>query len=254
VEKMCKLLFELSSSERMNIMLEIQKQRLKLSHISKKLDMNVTETSRHLQRLGEARLIEKDVEGLYGLTPFGVHALSLLSGLGFVSRYRDYFLEYDMSRIPYEFISRIGELAEGGLGTETFKNLEETEKMFREAREYIWILSDQVLTSATPTVAERLKAPFEYRVILSEAAMPPDSKSPIPSTTPGVQKRVLPKVDVVIVMTEKVAAFCLPNRSGRIDYTGFGGSDPKFHKWCKDLYLYYWEKAKPVTSYTPHSR
>src|SRR3990170_2669558 len=116
MERLCRLLFELSSSERMNIMLEIQKQRLKLSHISKKLDMTVTETSRHLQRLGGAMLIEKDVEGFYGLTPFGVLVLSLLSSLGFVSRYRDYFLGYDVSRIPSEFISRIGELAEGGLG------------------------------------------------------------------------------------------------------------------------------------------
>lgn len=248
MEKLCKLLFELSSSERINIMLEIQQKRLKLSNVSKKLDMTVTETSRHLQRLSEARLIEKDVQGLYGLTPFGMLVLSLLSGLGFVSRYRDFFMEYDVSRIPHEFINRIGELAEGGFESETFKNLEETEKMFREAREFIWILSDQVLASATPAVSERLKGPFEYRVILSESAMPPDSKSPIPSTTPHVQKRILPKVEVVIVMTEKVAAFCLPNRRGRIDYTGFGGTDPKFHKWCKDLFLHFWEKAKPIGS------
>jgi predicted transcriptional regulator len=248
VERLCKLLFELSSSERLRIMLKIQKQRLKLSHISRKLDLTVTEASRHLKRLSEARLIQKGVDGLYGLTPFGVLVLSLLSGLGFVSKYRDCFLEYDMSRIPYEFVVRIGELAEGDFGAETFKNLEETEKMFREAREFIWILSDQVLTSSAPTLAARVKDSFEYRVILQEAAMPPDSKSPVPSTTLGVQKRVLPKVDVVIVMTEKAAAFCLPNRSGRIDYTGFGGDDPKFHKWCKDLFLYYWEKAKPFGS------
>ena len=248
MERLCKILFELSSSERMRVMLEIQKQRLKLSHISRKLDLTVTEASRHLQRLSEARLIQKGVDGLYGLTPFGVLVLALLSGLGFVSKYRDYFMEYDVSRIPYEFIDRIGELAEGGLGAETFKNIEETEKMFREARKYIWILSDQVLMSAAPIVGEKVKSALEYRVILPEAAMPPDHKSPIPSTTPGVQKRVLPKVEVVIVMTEKVAAFCLPNRTGRIDYTGFGGNDPKFHKWCKDLYQHYWEKAKPITS------
>jgi len=248
VERLCKLLFELSSSERMGVMLEIQKQRLKLSHISRKLDLTVTEASRHLQRLSEARLIQKGVDGLYGLTPFGVLVLALLSGLGFVSKYRDYFMEYDVSRIPYEYIDRIGELAEGGFGAETFRNLEESEKMFREAREFIWILSDQVLTSSAPIVADRVKGAFEYRVILSEAAMPPDSKSPIPSTTHGVQKRILQKVDVVIVVTEKFAAFCLPNLSGRIDYTGFGGSDPKFHRWCKDLFLYYWDKAKPVYS------
>jgi len=255
VERLCKLLFELSSSERMNVMLEIQKQRLRLSHISKKLNMTVTEASRHLQRLSEAKLIQKGVEGAYGLTPFGELTLSLLSGLGFISKHRDYFMEYDISPIPYEFTGRIGELMEGGLGADTLKNIHETEKMFQEAQEYIWILSDQILMSAAPIVREKVKSGVEYRVILPEGVvLLPGYKPLIPSSAPSVQKKVLPKVEVVIVMTEKVAAFCLPNQSGRINYTGFGGSDPKFHKWCKDLYLYYWEKAKPITSLIPHTR
>ena len=256
MERLCKLLFELSSSERMNAMLEIQKQRLRLSHISKKLNMTVTEASRHLQRLSEAKLIQKDVEGAYGLTPFGELTLSLLSGLGFISRHRDYFMEYDIFPIPYEFISRIGELTEGGLGADTLKNIHQVEIMLQEAQEYIWILSDQILMSATPIIGEKVKSGVEYRVIVPEGLvrLPSYKPLPTPSSAPGVQRKVLPKVEVVIVMTEKVAVFCLPNRSGRIDYIGFGGSDPKFHKWCKDLYLYYWEKAKPITSLIPHTR
>jgi len=240
----------------MNAMLEIQKQRLRLSHISKKLNMTVTEASRHLQRLSEAKLIQKDVEGAYGLTPFGELTLSLLSGLGFISRHRDYFMEYDIFPIPYEFISRIGELTEGGLGADTLKNIHQVEIMLQEAQEYIWILSDQILMSATPIIGEKVKSGVEYRVIVPEGLvrLPSYKPLPTPSSAPGVQRKVLPKVEVVIVMTEKVAVFCLPNRSGRIDYIGFGGSDPKFHKWCKDLYLYYWEKAKPITSLIPHTR
>jgi len=254
VERLCKLLFELSSSERMNVMLEIQKQRLKLSHLSKKLDMTVTEVSRHLQRLSEAKLVQKDVEGSYGLTPFGELTLSLLSGLGFISRHSDYFMKYDISPIPYEFISRIGELTEGGLGVDTLTNIHQVEIMLQEAQEYIWILSDQILMSATPIIGEKVKSGVGYRVIVPEdLVLLPGYKPLIPSSAPSVQKKVLPKVEVVIVMTEKVAVFCLPNQSGKIDYTGFGGSDPKFHKWCKDLYLYYWEKAKPITSLIPHA-
>jgi hypothetical protein len=45
-----------------------------------------------------------------------------------------------------------------------------------------------------------------------------------------------------------VAVFCLPNNNGNIDYTGFTGTDPKFLEWCKDLFFYYWEKAKPFSS------
>jgi predicted transcriptional regulator len=72
-----------------------------------------------------------------------------------------------------------------------------------------------------------------------EAVMPPDSEAPLPSTMPGVQKRVLSKVDVVVVVTDKAAGFCLPHRNGRIDYRNFNGVDPKFRKWCEDLFLYY---------------
>jgi predicted transcriptional regulator len=158
-------------------------------------------------------------------------------------------MEYDVSRIPYEFIDRIGDLAESGLGTDTFRNIDETEKMFREAQEYIWILSDQILTSAAPIVGGKAKSTFEYRIILPEDVFRLSSSKPlIPLSALGIQMKILPKVDVVIVMTEKFAALCLPNQSGRIDYTGFGGSDPKFHKWCKDLFLYYWEKGKPALS------
>ena len=63
VEKMHKLLFELSSAERIKIMLELQKGKLKLSNLSRKLDLTVTEASRHLQRLSEAKLIQKDTDG-----------------------------------------------------------------------------------------------------------------------------------------------------------------------------------------------
>jgi predicted transcriptional regulator len=55
-------------------------------------------------------------------------------------------------------------------------------------------------------------------------------------------------VGIRVVVTEKHAGFSLPLRSNRANYRAFNGdADPKFYKWCKDLYLYYWEKAKPVT-------
>lgn len=111
MERVCELLFELSSIERMSILLEVQKQSLKMSQVSKALSMTTTESFRHLQRLSEAKLVQKDTEGAYGLTPFGALALTQLSGLNFVSENRQYFMEHAVSHLPYEFISRIGELS-----------------------------------------------------------------------------------------------------------------------------------------------
>jgi len=227
-------------------MFEIQRRRLRMSHISQKQKLTITETSRHLQRLSEDTLIQKDSNGLYGLTPFGTIALSLLSGLRFVSENRTYFLEYDISKIPYEFINRIGELEEAQYQPETLRNLEEGENKMQEAQEFIWILSDQILTSSIQPLTEKIKSTFDLRIVLPEGMFPPDSKSRLPSTIPAVQKRGLPKVEVTIVTTEKYGIVCLPNRKGKKDYTGFTGTDPKFLKWCKDLFLHYWEQAKPI--------
>jgi predicted transcriptional regulator len=228
-------------------MLELQKSGLKLSQISRKLDLTVTEASRHLQRLNEATLIQKGSEGYFQLTPFGKLSMTLLPALGFASKHREYFLEYDISKTPIEFVERIGELDKSTYVSETFKNLEEGEKRIREASEFVWILSDQVLASSIPILSEKMKnTTFDLRIVLPEGMFPPEEKSQLPSTISYLQKRVLPKVDALVVMTEKYAIFCLPNRNGRIDYTGFTGTDKKFHKWCKDLYLNYWEKAKPI--------
>jgi predicted transcriptional regulator len=93
---------------------------------------------------------------------------------------------------------------------------------------------------------EKTKKRFDLRIILPEGKFPPENKSRLPKVNPNIKKRVLPKIDAIVVLTEKNAVFCLPNRDGKIDYTGFAGEDPKFHKWCKDLFLHFWEKAKPV--------
>jgi predicted transcriptional regulator len=248
MKKLHKLLFELSSSERMSILLALQQHRLRLSQISRRLDLTVAEASRHLHRLSEARLIEKDTTGSYEVTQYGKLVLSLLSGLGFVIKHQDYFLEYDVSCLPDEFVGRMGELTNGEFGADIFRNIELTEKEFREAEEFIWVMSDQILKSLIPVVAGKVKQTFDTRFIFPETVMPPDSKAPIPSTLPGIQKRVLPKVEAIVIVTDKAAGFCLPNSNGRIDYRNLNGNDSKFRKWCKDLFLYYWEKAKPFRS------
>jgi predicted transcriptional regulator len=75
LENFNSLLFELSSHDRLDILFLLKKTQMKLSHISKKLDFTVQETSRNITRLSEAKMISKDVDGLYHLTPYGNEAL-----------------------------------------------------------------------------------------------------------------------------------------------------------------------------------
>ncbi len=241
MEDLCDLLFELSSMERMNIMRSLLEERLKLSHVSRKLDMTVTEASRHLQRLSDVKLIDKDVEGTFGPTRYGKLAIKLLSSLDFISENRQYFLDHDVSNLPDELLSRINELSLGTLNTDVVRVLPYVDSMFQEADEYIWVMSyTRALPSTIPIVEEKLKNGISLWRIFPEDVVSSGGKTSI--TGP---RRTLLSLDIRIVMTENEAMCSFPLMDGRIDYTSFIGEDPKFHKWCKDVFLHYWEKARP---------
>jgi predicted transcriptional regulator len=242
MEDLCDLLFEFSSTGRMNIMHSLLKERLKLSHVSKKLDMTVTEASRHLQRLSDIQLIEKDVDGMFGPTPYGDLAFKLLSSLDFISNNRQYFLEHDVSGLPDEFISRINELCTCRLNSDVVSVLPYVNTMIQDANDYIWILSyGRTLPNTLPIVEDKINNGVSLRRIHPEDIIPspnsPFLKDP---------RRTLQNIDIRIIMNEKEAMCSFPLMNGNVDYTSFIGKDPKFHKWCKDVFLHYWEMSNPI--------
>jgi len=243
MKPLCDLLFEFSSPERMNIMQSLLEERLKLSQVSKNLDMTVTEASRHLQRLSDLQLIEKDADGAFGPTPYGRAAIRLLAGLDFVSGNREYFLEHDILGLPEAAIDGIGALSNASLDTDTVRVIAYVNDMFQEAEEYMWVMSyTYSLPSAIPIVEERLEKGVTLRTIVPKDLV---QQTRDPKTMLGPW-RILPKLDLRMMITDKEAMCSLPSLNGKPDYTSFIGKDPRFHSWCKDLYMYYWEKAEPL--------
>jgi predicted transcriptional regulator len=243
MKQLCDLLFEFSSAERMNIMQSLLKKRLKLSQVSKNLDMTVTEASRHLQRLSDIQLIEKDADGAFGPTSYGRAAVRLLSGLDFVSDNYDYFLEHEVLGLPDAFVDRIGALSYANLNTDIVRVLAYVNDMFQEAEEYMWVMSySYSLPSAIPIVEERLEKGVTLRTIVPKDLV---QQTRDPKTMLGPW-RVLPELDLRLMITDKEAMCSLPSLDGKPDYTSYIGKDQRFHSWCKDLYLYYWEQAEPM--------
>ena len=242
MEKLGALLFELSSEERMTILDNLSKEPLKLSHLAQRQDMTVTETSRHLQRLSDAELILKDVEGLYNITPYGKLILSLMPSLGFVSENRKYFQEHDTSVLPPEFIARFGELSHFTFNEDTITNLVHHMKIIEESEEFCWSAANQFHLGTPPLVPESLRRGVDLRTILpTEVTPPPGFKPP-----EGVQRRTIPGFNLVLIASEKEAVLGLPYLSGKMDHAQYFGMDPGFLKWCRDLFLYYWDRAKPM--------
>jgi len=70
----------------MRILSELQKENLHLNQVAKRVDMTASETLRQLQRLTEARLLDKMPDGSYRLTSYGILVLDISSPLVFISR------------------------------------------------------------------------------------------------------------------------------------------------------------------------
>jgi predicted transcriptional regulator len=244
------LLFELSSEERIAILGKLREKPLKLSHIATKLKITVAEASRHLQRLSENGLIQKDSDGLYKVTPYGSLVLALVPGLDCISQNKTYFMEHDIFVLPREFIDRISVLYKSTFLSDTISNFAYEEVMFRKAEEFCWALADQVHWSATPIISEKLKAGIQFRSILPENIVPPIGYHP----AEGVERRLLPKVNVIVIVTDKEAVFGLPYLNGKMDYSWFNSDEENFLKWCQDIHAYYWERAKPLVGPFPNLR
>lgn len=248
MENLWSLLFELSSEERMRILLAVKAEKMRLSNIAERMKFTATEASRQLQRLSEAKLIQRDSDGFFTITKYGELSLSLLDSLIFTSLNREYFLSHDASVLPSDFIGRLGDLCGCSFQGDVISTLAYDEGMFRSAESYIWTMSDQFHYGARPIVAERRRLGVDFRTILPENVVPPPGFKP----AEGVARRLLPKVDFHLIVTDKEAAFGLTYLDGRMDYAQFVSRGGRFHGWCHDLFHHCWDRAKPLVGPLPN--
>ena len=83
-DELDKLFFELASESRLGILHELQAKELKMQEMARRLDLTDTEACRQLQRLSEARLVQKQPNGAYILTAYAKLVLGISSPLDFI--------------------------------------------------------------------------------------------------------------------------------------------------------------------------
>ena len=236
-----KLFFELASESRLSILRELQAENLKMNKIASRLDVTATEAFRQLQRLSEAILVQKQPEGTFAITCYGKLVLHLCSSFEFASKHREYFLTHDVWRLPMQFVNRLGELSQTKLIMDAMENINMGEQMFIEAEQYAWGLAEgRVPELMDPIMDEKIRKGLKLKMLIPESDL-----STVPAMkTPNVELRGISDIPAIIGITEKEATICFRFIGGRLDYAGFSGKDPTFLNWAKDLFLYYWEKAK----------
>jgi predicted transcriptional regulator len=249
---MCDLLFELSSTDRLDVLLLLRKTPLKLSHVAGKLNFTVQETSRNVTRLSDAGLITKDVDGAFHLTPYGEEALNLLSGFKFLFKNKEYFTKHTINWLPKQFEMSLGMLENSEHVKDVMIVFHNIEEMIARARESVWILTDQILASTIPFLVAALERGVEFKLLMPKAYVPTPSIRELVSHpvfrkatySKKLESRFLDKVSVVLCLSEnEVAIVAFPNLERELDYTGFKSENPLASEWSKALYAYYWERA-----------
>jgi predicted transcriptional regulator len=243
MEDLAELLFAVASVDRLSLFSMIAEERLRLTQLASKLSASTQETSRHLSRLQEARIVEKESDGCFTPTPLGRALIALLPSLKFLSKHREYFLSHNLSALPLEFLERIGELEQGEFAHGVGTVLSHTGQVFREARKYVWLASDNVMDLST------LGGKTGGEDVPVKIIVPTGSISGAPSLSPELKARtevrLVEKIRAGLALNEKTAGITFADLAGKIDFnSGFASSDPNFHKWCADLFEFHWKTAR----------
>jgi predicted transcriptional regulator len=233
------LFLELSSETRLSILRELNANNLKTQEIANRENLTATEAVRQLQRLADASLARRNPDGAYAITGYGKTILQLSKHLEFLFRNKEYFSTHDLSQIPSRFVSRIGELANARLSMDTMETMDAGQRILREAEEFAWGLGEgHIPELMIPVMNGQVRKGLEMKFVTPESLIQNNSSAQ------NVEIRGLGYIPAVIVLTEKEAAICFRFSEGRVDYAGFIGKDEAFLDWTKDLFLYYWDKAR----------
>jgi len=252
LEHLAELLFILASVDRLTLLSEIAIEKRRLSQLSSKLSATPQETSKHLTRLRDAKLIEKDSDGFFGLTAFSKIIVNLIPSIRFLTKNREYFLSHDISSLPLEFIERLGELQEGQSADKVGSILEHTQHVVQDAEEYIWLMADHTLggqeyvtgsgkLESTSSVKWRVIIPNDDRIDWKKV------RADVGTYKGRIEYRLIEDPNDIkagIALNEKVAGLTFPNMTGKLDFnSGFGSDNPVFRQWCQDLFEYHWSRA-----------
>jgi predicted transcriptional regulator len=257
-ENFYSLLFEVSNEIRHRILLLLQRNSMRITEIAKEQGLNHPEIRRHITRLRDIGLIERDVEGFYHLTPYGEASILLFREFEFLSANNEYFETHSLAEVPARFVKQIGELGESTCVWNAMDFFRYTDNLFKESREYVWILVDQFPMNFLSTIVETINRGVRVRIIEPrERVLNPDIDAMTSEetralnrtrSTPLVEQRMLDKVSVLLFLSDSCCVLAFPTSNGQHDFKGFTATHESALDWCRELFQYHWDGAEQRTT------
>jgi predicted transcriptional regulator len=247
------VLFEISNEDRHRILIKLEQEPLNVTQISKELSLSLPETSRHLSRLSEVGLTRKDAEGLYHLSHYGWLVLKQFRELEFSARYREYFTYHSIASIPPHFVKRIGDLS-GSVQTDNILDfIRQIEYVLREAKEHVWLLVDQFPLNHLSLIIKAIEKGVHFRILEPRnriynpdlGIVAPEEEHALDRMRVAslVEQRMLDDINVYMYLSENSCVSAFPTLKGENEYKGFISTDEMSLRWCRELFLHYWDEA-----------
>ena len=240
---------ELSGEQRLEIISRLFHKKSKVSVIAKELGSSVQEVFRNFERLVDADLIEKDTDGNYNLTTYGMTVYNQIPSLAFVAENKKYFKDHDFGDLPKKYIQRIGALEQSQYVKGFTKVTEQWKSIIKDADEYIYgILSEEPLDLIEP-IAIKAKNGVKINSIFSESAIVPKNRKQLIDKLDFktliknglVERKMRKNVKTGVFLSEKEACVMFPKSDDETDISGmFYSQNEAFHEWCLDYFRYCW--------------
>lgn len=250
---------QLANSHRLQIMFYLDKQKGKMSTISKILKLSMQDAKRNLDNLLSEGLVERDSTGVFSLTTFGSMIVRQIPSMDFLSRNKDYFSDHNFGEIPDKFIHRIGELNNGKFVKGYVTVIERIKQMYGEAEEYIYGMLPEVSLELVEAIVSKIKTKrIRFSYILPEKAIVPKvchelvkDSNYIQLTHQGlINGRMIKRISAAVVVTDKHGAVMFPHDDGETDIRtmfvndGIRSDDRLFHEWCVDFFKHNWDNSE----------
>lgn len=237
------LLRELSHPARLEIIRTVAVDARRAEDIAEAVNATTEETSMHLNRLSKSGIIDKEPNGTYRAGPLGQVTLWLLPGLDFLAAHSEFFKDQELSLLPAQFVSRLGDLKGSERNDGAVNNIQLAERIFRRADERISVVADEVMLDAVPVIREKVSGGLNFRFVIDENfKSPPDFEPAYPELW-----RKVSKIPAAVVVTEKEGMVCFLDRELMVDYSvTFRSGEPPFLVWCVDLIEALWKEGLPL--------
>jgi len=262
LERLCDLYFELSNEERLNILYSLREENMNITTLAQRLDVTTQECSRHMSRLSDIGLVQRNPDGAYSLTPYGRLTLRLIPGQLFASTHHRYFNTHTLEYLPSGLVSRIHELSESRFTEDVWVTFSILENLFKEAEDYVWMIHDQYLLNILPLGVEALRRGIRFRSIdpaRKEEHRRLDAERPnyisaedeeylLQAWREGrLETHLAEVIQVFLYATERKAIVAFPLIDGSFDYVGFATESPDGLSLCRDIFEHYWSQGSPPT-------